>query len=126
MSVKTDTAGSSLDTVKLLIALALLVGSIVGYYYFEEESLLYRVLGMLAVIGGGVWIALTTVKGKGLLMFMSGAKTEVRKMVWPTRVETMQTTLMVFIIVVLLSIFLWIVDMLLGWGVKTLLATGGG
>jgi preprotein translocase subunit SecE len=126
MSVKTDTAGSLLDTVKLLIALALLVASIVGYYYFEEESLLYRVLGMLAVIGVGVWIALTTVKGKGLLTFMSGARTEVRKMVWPTRVETMQTTLMVFIIVVLLSIFLWIVDMLLGWGVKTLLATGGG
>jgi preprotein translocase subunit SecE len=74
----------------------------------------------------GIWVALSTVKGKGLLSFMSGARTEVRKMVWPTRVETMQTTLMVVIIVILLSIFLWIVDMLLGWGVKTLLATGGG
>ena len=81
---------------------------------------------MLVVIGGGVWVALTTTKGKNLLNFMTGARTEVRKMVWPTRVETMQTTLMVFIIVVLLSIFLWIVDMLLGWGVKALLATGGG
>ncbi len=122
MSAKTDTAGSSLDTVKLSAALALLVGSIVGYYYFEEESLLYRVLGMLAVIAAGVWVALTTAKGKGLLNFMTGARTEVRKMVWPTRVETMQTTLMVFIIVVLLSIFLWIVDMLLGAGIKWLLA----
>ncbi len=122
MSAKTDTAGSSLDTVKLSAALALLVGSIVGYYYFEEESLLYRVLGMLAVIAAGVWVALTTAKGKGLLNFMTGARTEVRKMVWPTRVETMQTTLMVFIIVVLLSIFLWVVDMLLGAGIKWLLA----
>jgi len=126
MSAKTDTADSSLDTIKLIIALALLVGSIVGYYYFEQQSLLYRVLGMLAVIGLGVWVALTTTKGKSLLSFMIGARTEVRKMVWPTRVETTQTTLMVFIIVVLLSIFLWIVDMLLGWGVKVLLATGGG
>ena len=126
MSSKTDSASSSLDTIKLAAALALLVASIVGYYYFDGESVLYRVLGMLAVIGVGVWVALTTVKGKGLLTFMTGARTEVRKMVWPTRVETMQTTLMVFIIVVLLSIFLWIVDMLLGWGVKTLLATGGG
>ncbi len=122
MSAKTDTAGSSLDTVKLSVALALLVGSIVGYYYFEQESLLYRVLGMLAVIGVGIWVALTTAKGKSLLSFMTGARSEVRKMVWPTRVETMQTTLMVFIIVVLLSIFLWIVDMLLGAGIKWLLA----
>ena len=126
MSVKTDTATSSLDTIKLIAALALLIGSIVGYYYFEQESLLYRVLGMLAVIGVGVWVALTTAKGKGLLSFMTGARSEVRKMVWPTRVETMQTTLMVFIIVVILSIFLWFIDMLLGWGVKALLATGGG
>jgi len=126
MSAKTGSADASLDTIKLAGALALLVASIVGYYYFDGESVLYRVLGMLAVIGLGVWVALSTVKGKGLLTFMIGARTEVRKMVWPTRVETMQTTLMVFIIVVLLSIFLWIVDMLLGWGVKTLLLTGGG
>ena len=126
MSAKAGNASSVLDTMKLLVALSLLVGSVVGFYYFEEASLLYRVLGMLAVIGVGVWVALSTSKGKGLLGFMSGARTEVRKMVWPTRVETMQTTLMVVIIVILLSIFLWIVDMLLGWGIKVLLATGGG
>ena len=126
MSAKAESTSSVLDTVKLLVALSLLVGSVVGFYYFEEESLLYRVLGMLAVIGAGIWVALSTAKGKGLLSFMSGARAEVRKMVWPTRVETMQTTLMVVIIVILLSIFLWIVDMLLGWGVKALLATGGG
>ena len=128
MSAKAESTSSVLDTVKLLVALLLLVGSVVGFYYFEDtvSSVLYRVLGMLAVIGVGVWVALSTVKGKGLLSFMSGARTEVRKMVWPTRVETMQTTLMVVIIVILLSIFLWIVDMLLGWGIKMLLATGGG
>jgi preprotein translocase subunit SecE len=126
MSTKTGSADSSLDLIKLIVALGLLLASVVGYYYFDQESVLYRVLGMLFVIGVGVWIALTTKKGRSLLAFMTGARTEVRKMVWPTRVETMQTTLMVFIIVVLLSIFLWIVDMLLGWGVKALLATGGG
>lgn len=126
MSTKAEVTGSVLDTVKLIGALVLLVGSVVGFYYFEQEPVLYRVLGMLAVIGAGVWVALSTNKGKGLLTFMTGARAEVRKMVWPTRVETMQTTLMVFIIVVLLSIFLWIVDMLLGAGVKWLLAVGGG
>ena len=126
MSTKAEVTGSVLDTVKLIGALVLLVSSVVGFYYFEQEPVLYRVLGMLAVIGAGVWVALSTNKGKGLLTFMTGARAEVRKMVWPTRVETMQTTLMVFIIVVLLSIFLWIVDMLLGAGVKWLLAVGGG
>jgi preprotein translocase subunit SecE len=55
------------------------------------------------------------------MSFMQDARTEVRKMVWPTRVETMQTTLMVFVIVFILTIFLWLVDMLLGWGVASLL-----
>lgn len=113
-----------IDTIKLLLALVLLIASIVGYYLFSDLGTLYRVLGLLAVAGVGVAIALTTEKGKGLLTFMGAARTEVRKVVWPSRQETMQTTLMVFIIVVILSIFLWFVDMFLGWGVKVLLATG--
>lgn len=125
MATNAEPKSSTLDIVKLVLALGLLVASIVGFYLFEEASLLYRVLGLLAVAGLGVFVALTTEKGKGLLSFMSAARTEVRKVVWPSRQETMQTTLMVFIIVVILSIFLWFVDMLLGWGVKVLLATGG-
>jgi len=96
----------------------------VVFYLFPDASLLYRVLGLLAIAGVGAAIALTSAKGKGLLTFMGLARTEVRKVVWPSRQETMQTTLMVFIIVVILSIFLWFVDMFLGWGVKVLLATG--
>ncbi|MCL4166711.1 UNVERIFIED_CONTAM: hypothetical protein GTU68_047535 [Idotea baltica] len=109
---------------KLLLALALLIASIVGYYLFEDVGTLYRVLGLLAVAGIGVAIALTTGKGKQLLSFVGASRTELRKVVWPSRQETMQTTLMVFIVVVILSIFLWLVDMLLGWGVSVLLATG--
>jgi len=125
MATNAEPKNSTIDIAKLLLALVLLIASIVGFYLFEEASLLYRVLGLLAVAGAGVAVALTTAKGKGLLEFMGAARTEVRKVVWPSRQETMQTTLMVFIIVVILSIFLWFVDMLLGWGVKVLLATGG-
>jgi preprotein translocase subunit SecE len=125
MATNAESQSSTIDIAKLLIALGLLIASIVGFYLFEDVSLLYRVLGLLAVAGLGVGVALTTAKGKGLISFMSAARTEVRKVVWPSRQETMQTTLMVFIIVVILSIFLWFVDMLLGWGVKVLLATGG-
>lgn len=126
MATNTETQGSFFDTIKLLVAAALLVVSILGYYHFAEESLLYRVLGMLAVIAVAIGIVFTTAKGKRLVGFMGTARTEVRKMVWPTRAETMQTTLMVFILVVLLAIFLWFVDMLLGWSVKTILSVSVG
>ena len=124
MATNAEPKNSIIDTVKLLVGLLLLIASIVGFYLFPDASLLYRVLGMLAVAGLGVAVALTSTKGKGLLGFMGLARTEVRKIVWPSRQETMQTTLMVFIIVTILSIFLWFVDMFLGWGVKVLLATG--
>ncbi|MGB1011274.1 MAG: preprotein translocase subunit SecE [Thiolinea sp.] len=129
MSTKAEQQSSPLDTVKLVGALVLLFLGIAGFYYFaswqgEPVSLLYRVLGLLAVAGGAGFIALTTASGQRLMSFMQDSRTEVRKMVWPTRVETMQTTLMVMVIVLILTIFLWLVDMLLGWGVKSLL--GGG
>ena len=129
MSTKAEQQSSPFDTVKLVAALALLLLGIAGFYYFaswqgEPVSLLYRVLGLLAVGGLGAFIALTTASGRRLTGFMQDSRTEVRKMVWPTRAETMQTTLMVFVIVLIVTIFLWLVDMLLGWGIRSLL--GGG
>ena len=122
MATSAESKSSTIDIIKLLIALALLIASIAVFYQFD--SVLFGVLSLLAVAGVGVAIAATTTQGKGLLSFMGAARTEVRKIVWPSRQETMQTTLMVFIIVVILSIFLWFVDMLLGWGIKELLARG--
>lgn len=129
MSTKAEQQTNPIDTIKLVAALVLLFVGIAGFYYFadwqgEPVSLLYRVLGLLSVIGVAAFIALSSASGKRLMSFMQDARTEVRKMVWPTRIETMQTTLMVFVIVFILTIFLWLVDMLLGWGVKSLL--GGG
>lgn len=124
MSTNTESQGSFFDTIKLLLALLVLFAGIVGFYYFAEQPLLYRVLGILAAVGVAVGISATTAKGRGLITFLGLSRTEVRKMVWPTRAETMQTTLMVFILVVILAIFLWFVDMLLGAGVKALLSVG--
>jgi preprotein translocase subunit SecE len=126
MSVQTEEQGSSLDTVKLVVSLALLLAGIVAFYYFESwqgepVSLLLRVIGLLLAVGVATAIALSSLSGKRLLGFMKDSRLEVRKMVWPTRAETLQTTLMVMVIVVILSIFLWGVDSLLGWGVKSLL-----
>jgi preprotein translocase subunit SecE len=126
MSSKAEQQTSSLDTVKLILSLVLLLVGIGGFYYFttwkgEPVSVLIRVLGLLAFVAVAVFVAATTEKGRNLLTFLKDSRMEVRKMVWPTRAETMQTTLMVMVIVLLLSLFLWLVDMLLGWGIKTLL-----
>jgi len=125
MATNTEAQGSVFDTIKLMLALLVLIAGIVGFYYFSEQPLLYRVLGILAAVAIAVGISATTQKGKGLITFLGLSRSEVRKMVWPTRAETMQTTLMVFILVVILAIFLWFVDMLLGAGVKALLSVGG-
>jgi len=116
MSVKAESQGSALDLVKNIVAIALVFAAIAGFYIYSEASFLYRVLGLVAVFLVAAGIALTTSSGKGLLGFMKNARLEVRKMVWPTRVETIQTTLMVVVIVVILAIFLGLIDKLLGEG----------
>ncbi len=121
----TDSHTSSFDIFKLVIAIALVVAAIGGFYYLSEESLLYRVLGLLAVVGVAAVIALTTHSGKNLIAFMGDAKTEVRKVVWPTRAETVQTTLIVIFMVALLAVFMLMVDSVLGWAIKLFLGAGG-
>ncbi|CAA6801638.1 MAG: Preprotein translocase subunit SecE (TC 3.A.5.1.1) [uncultured Thiotrichaceae bacterium] len=115
---------SPLDKIKLVIAFALVAVAIGGFYYFAQESVLYRVLGMLAVMLVAIGVAYTSAPGRRLVDFIGNARTEVRKMVWPTRVETMQTTAIVVVIVAILSIFLLIIDSILSWAVKLFLSTG--
>jgi preprotein translocase subunit SecE len=112
---------SGFDTVKLLVSLMILVAGIIGFYYFKEESQLFRVLGILAVVVVAFLIIATTLIGKKSLGFAKDARVEVRKVVWPTRQETTQTTIAVLVMVLIVAIMLWLIDMFLGWGVKSLL-----
>jgi preprotein translocase subunit SecE len=111
-------SSSSLDTVKLGLAVLILLLGLVGYYYFSDYSNLYRVLGVLAFAGVSVVIFARTLPGRNLLGYLRNSRTEVRKMVWPTRQEALQTTLIVVVLVMLIGIFLWLIDMFLGWAVK--------
>ena len=112
-----------LDILKFVVAIALLVAGIVQFYYFEEESQLYRVLGILAFVALALGIVYTT--RMGLWLFARDARTEVRKVIWPTRQETMQTTLMVIVMVILVGLMLWLIDMVLRWAVLALTGQGG-
>ena len=108
---------SGLDTFKIIVAIAVLIAGIVGFYYFEDQSQLLRVLGILAVGAVAVGIVLTTEMGRNGWSFVKEARVEVRKVVWPTRQETLQSTAIVLFMVVLVAIMLWLFDTLLGWAV---------
>jgi preprotein translocase subunit SecE len=117
--------GGKLDSLKYIVAIALLVAGIVQFYYFEDESQLYRVLGLLAFVAVALGVVYTTQKGQSLWLFARDARMEVRKVIWPTRQETMQTTLMVIIMVIIVGIMLWLIDMILRWAVLFLTGQGG-
>ncbi len=114
-----------LDSLKLVVVVALLIGGIAQFYYFAEESQLYRVLALLAFMAVAGGVAYTTQLGRGIWGFARDARTEVRKVIWPTRQETVQTTLMVVVMVILVGIMLWIMDMFLRWAVFALTGQGG-
>lgn len=114
---------NKLDSFKLLLAIAVLILGIVGFYYYEAESQLYRVLGVVFAAMVAVAISSTTRLGQGLIGFARDSRMEVRKVVWPTRQETVQTTFMVIVAVIIIGIFLWLVDMLLAEAIQLL--TGG-
>ncbi|MFT5221203.1 MAG: preprotein translocase subunit SecE [Gammaproteobacteria bacterium] len=122
MVTKAEQTSSGFDTLKLMAALLVLIAGVGGFYYFEDESQLLRVLGMLAIAVIAFLIAATTDIGRRSLGFAKDARVEVRKVVWPTRQETLQTTVAVLIMVVIVAIMLWLFDMFLGWSVSTLLA----
>ncbi len=129
MNTKTDkakTAGANpMDTVKLVLAVLLLAGSIVGFYLLEEKPLWMRLLEILVVAGIAVLLALQTGPGRRIKGFFSASYMEVRKVVWPSRQETLQTTLVIFVVVLVTSLFLWGVDSILFVLVRLFTGQGG-
>jgi preprotein translocase subunit SecE len=124
MTTKVQTGPGPLDTVKLLLAALVLLGGIVAYYYFEDESILLRAAGVLIGLALGVVIAMQSVQGQALWQFIQGARVELIQVIWPTRQEAMQTTLTVFVFVLILGIFFWGLDFFLLWGSRTLTGRG--
>ena len=121
MTTKTETGPGPVDTLKLLVAAAVVVGGVVAYYVFEDESILLRVTGVIVALALGTVIAFQSMQGRDLWRFIQGSRAEIRKVVWPTRQETTQTTMIVVVFVFFMALILWGIDSLLGWLVGMLI-----
>ncbi len=105
-----------IDKVKIGVALLLLGGGVYGYYQLpqlmgQDVSVLLRVGVLLGALVLAAVVAATSQYGASLIEFSKGSRTELRKMVWPSRQETTQTTIIVLVLVVIVAIFLWLIDM---------------
>lgn len=117
MSVETKQESGYLDLVKLTFAIVLIIAAIGGFYYFGDESTLLRVAGLLVVLAISAVLVFTTELGQSFWHFAQGSNIELKKIVWPTKKETMQTTLIVVVMVLFVGILLWMFDGLLMWGI---------
>lgn len=108
------------DKIKLLLAAVVLGGAVAAFYYFADLMLFVRVLGLLVAVGIAVAIAAQTAVGAGALTFLRSALVEVRKVVWPTRKETTQTTLVILAMVTVMGLLMWGFDAFLAMMVRML------
>ena len=103
------------DIAKLALAALLALGGIAAYYWMGDSALVLRILAAIAGVALGAAVAYFTAPGREFAAFAAEAITEVKKVVWPTRKETIQTTAAVFAFVVVMAVFLWVSDKTLEW-----------
>lgn len=109
------------DKIKITLAALLVVAGLVGFYWFAESPAIVRLVSVLAGIAAAAFVFATTAPGREFYAYAQESVVETRKVVWPTRKETLQTTAIVFVFVLIMALFLWAVDASLLWIVKKLI-----
>jgi len=125
MTEQAETGASVLDTAKLVASVAILVGGVAAFYLLGDLPLAVRWLIVLGALAAGIVVALQSAQGREFWQFVQGSRVELRKVVWPTRQETLQTTMVVFVAIVAMGVFFWLLDMLLGAVTRALTGQGG-
>lgn len=113
------------DKIKLGLAFLLLIAGIAGFYYLRDSAMVIRVISVLAGLASAAAVISFTAAGKQFYAFSRESSEETKKVVWPSRKETLQTTGVVFAFVVVMAIFLWMVDAGLLLAVKYLMGQEG-
>ena len=108
---------SALDVAKLTLALIVLVAGVFAYYWFNGQPTWQRLLMLIGGLVVGCAIGYPTRTGRQLKEFLSESVFEMRKVVWPTRQETIQTTIVIMVVVVILALLLGLIDLILNWAI---------
>ena len=120
-----SSTNNSVNAVKWVLAIAILIAATVGNRYapelFPQLSVWMRVVILVVMGVGALALTLITTQGQAFLKLLKEALVEARRVVWPTKDETMQTTLIVFAVVVVMSLVLWGVDSLFGWMISAVI-----
>ena len=124
MTEPVETGASALDIAKLTLGILVAIGGLAAFYYLSDQTPAIRWLAVLVGLGIGAAIALQSHFGREFRQFVQTARVELRKVVWPNRQETVQTTIVVFVFVIVSGVFFWLLDILLGWITKQLTGQG--
>ncbi len=114
MTEQVQQGATPLDVAKLAAGVAILAAGIAGFYLLSDQPIWLRWIIVLAGLGAGIFVGLQSHQGKTLQSFVQSSRIELRKVVWPNRQETMQVTLVVFVMILILALFFWGLDTLLG------------
>jgi len=114
-----------MDKIKIAVAALLFAAGIAGFYYFSDSPAILRVASVLGGLVAGFVVFSMSVPGKEFYAFAQESVVETKKVVWPTRKETLQTTGIVFLFVLVMALFLWAVDASLFWIVRKLIGRDG-
>jgi len=109
------------DKIKVAVAVLLVAAGIGGFYYLQESATVIRLASFLAGLAAGAVVLWTTAAGRDFFAFAQESVAETRKVVWPSRNETLQATAIVFVFVLIMALFMWLVDGILLWIVKKLI-----
>jgi preprotein translocase subunit SecE len=118
--VQTAERASAKDTALMTLSILVLMAGVVAFYWYDEDPLALRlgmVAGGLIVAGGLLWVSWY---GREFRQFAQAARVELRKVVWPSREDTLRTTMMVILFAIAMGVFFWVLDMILTWLIRWL------
>ena len=121
MSGKEEVATQKLDPLLWLIVVGIVIGGVYANTMFVGVNVLVKAVAGIALAAVAIGVALQTVRGKAGWDLAKEARVEVRKVIWPTKQETAQTTLIVVVVVLIVGLFLWALDSSLSWGIQAVI-----
>jgi preprotein translocase subunit SecE len=123
--VQTPTVSSSKDTALLIFSIVAILGGIAAFYWFDEKALPLRIGMVILGLAAGAGLLWLSTYGKEFVQFAQAARVELRKVVWPSRTETFQTTYVVIGFAIVMGLFFFVLDWILTWMTRFLGGTPG-